>query len=118
MPCIPVLLAIALIIVYIPYLLDRHPCQSPTPVQGAEIIGRAEISGLFANVEDSGKKLEDGRPVFAEISPGTPRSFTSKKQGLPDIVITADGSDSGSTKKEALPKSAESWRTFGVGEAV
>lgn len=96
---------------------------------GAEVRGRAEISGLFAHVTYSGKQLEDGRPVFAEIDPGTPRvsclSGSGKK--FPEIKIDDQDIDGeGAMKKgygegEAeveMPRSGESWKTFGVGEAV
>jgi hypothetical protein len=112
MPLIPVLLPMATFAAYLPYLV--HQRSTEPPVSGAAVIGRAEISGLFANVEDSGKKLDDGRPVFAEISPGTPRSFSKKR--LPEIVITSE--ESGGLIKEDVKKSFESSRTFGVGEAV
>lgn len=114
MPLIPVLLAMATFAAYLPFLV--HQRSTEPPASGAAVIGRAEISGLFANVEDSGKKLDDGRPVFAEISPGTPRSFSKKR--LPEIVITGEDSDRKSMTKEDLKKSFESSRTFGVGEAV
>jgi len=87
--------------------------------------------------------LSDGKPVFAEISPGTPRLSV---MGLPEIVIVpstsfpsrdlSDEKDVGDDEKsvgdergvvglviegpedEGVPRSAASCRTFGVGEAV
>jgi hypothetical protein len=99
---------------------------------GAIVRDRAEISSLFAHVTDSGKKLSDGTPVFAEVSPGTPRtgvSFESesmrKKKDIPEIRISCspdlqsgDIKGDGGEGIDQEPKSGESWRTFGVGEAV
>jgi hypothetical protein len=97
---------------------------------GAEVRGRAEISGLFAHVTDSGKKLSDGKPVFAEIDPGTPRLSVACRS-LPEIVIVpvkewevdekldidGDGDMTEGMGMEDIPRSATSCRTFGVGEA-
>jgi hypothetical protein len=69
-------------------MIPTTTCQ---PIEsGAEVRGRAEISGLFAHVTDSGKKLSDGKPVFAEIDPGTPR-LSIAGRGLPDIVVVPAG---------------------------
>ena len=93
---------------------------------GAEVRGRAEISGLFAHVTYSGKQLEDGRPVFAEIDPGTPRLSCLSGKKLPEIKIDDKGMEGEVLKEEKgkregrveMPRSGESWKTFGVGEAV
>jgi hypothetical protein len=99
---------------------------------GAEVRGRAEISGLFAHVTDSGKKLSDGKPVFAEIDPGTPRLSVAGRS-LPEIVVVpakewevdekldidceGEGDMTEGMGMEDIPRSAASCRTFGVGEA-
>lgn len=94
---------------------------------GAEVRGRAEISGLFAHVTYSGKQLEDGRPVFAEIDPGTPRLSCLSGKKLPQITIDDKDVDGEGAMKKGygegeveveMPRSGESWKTFGVGEAV
>ena len=121
---IPFFLSLSAFISFIPLIHSPHDSQ--LPAVGAEVRGRAEISGLFAHVTYSGKQLEDGRPVFAEIDPGTPRlsclSGSGKK--LPEITIDDKDIDGEGTMKkgygegEEMPRSGQSWKTFGVGEAV
>jgi hypothetical protein len=74
--------------------------------------------------------LDDGKPVFAEIDPGTPRLSVTVRS-LPEIVVVPaerekewevdekvdiDG-DSKDGMGMEVPRSAASCRTFGVGEA-
>jgi hypothetical protein len=139
-PLIPFLIILSAFIAYIPSfpLLNRPRSNTNTLERGVEtgtgaiVRDRAEISSLFAHVTDSGKKLSDGRPVFAEVSPGTPRTGVlfgresmRKKKDIPEIRISCSPDlQSGDTKGDGgegidqEPKSGESWRTFGVGEAV
>ena len=71
--------------------------------------------------------MEDGKPVFAEIDPGTPRLSVAGRN-LPEIVVVPaekekeweidekdDIDEDG--EWEDIPRSAASCRTFGVGEA-
>jgi hypothetical protein len=71
--------------------------------------------------------LSDGKPVFAEIDPGTPRLSVAGR-GLPEIVVVPAEKekewevDEKTDIEEAegmedVPRSAASCRTFGVGEA-
>jgi hypothetical protein len=117
---IPFFLFLGALVAFIPLYRSTND-QTPPPVVGAEVRGRAEISGLFAHVADSGKKLEDGRPVFTEIDPGTPRLSCLTQRGLPEIKVFDEKDGEVLNKGEGevkMPRSGESWKTFGVGKAV
>ena len=126
LPLIPFFLLLSLISSYAPLFIPKPT--NPPIESGAEVRGRAEISGLFAHVTDSGKKLSDGKPVFAEIDPGTPRLSVAGRS-LPEIVVVPanewevdekfdiDGDSKNGMRMEDIPRSAASCRTFGVGEA-
>ena len=87
LPVIPILLLLATVAAYIPFLVDslahalvaRRQKNTPSPPSpplqehGAEIIHRAELSELFAEtVADSGKRTSRGSIIFSEISPQSP----------------------------------------------
>jgi hypothetical protein len=72
--------------------------------------------------------LDDGKPVFAEIDPGTPRLSVAVRS-LPEIVVIPAEKekewevdekidiDEDGEGMEDIPRTAASCRTFGVGEA-
>jgi hypothetical protein len=71
--------------------------------------------------------LDDGKPVFAEIDPGTPRLSVAVRS-LPEIVVVpAEKGEEWEVDEKTdidedgegmeVPRSAASCRTFGVGEA-